>query len=69
MSKSRKFLALDERRRVALGTLARYEMYFADVSPEGVITLTPAELVPVVTPKPARRRRAGKPKETDNDPA
>lgn len=60
VARSRKFLAVDGRQRIALGSLARFELYFADVSPEGVITLTPAELVPVATPKPRRRTAAKK---------
>jgi hypothetical protein len=68
MAKSRKILTVDPRKRVTLGSLAgEYEMYFANVDPKGVITLTPAELVPVAKPKP-RRRRAATPKEqTPND--
>lgn len=60
MPSSRKFLALDGRKRVALGALARYEMYLANVDAAGVITLTPAELVPVAKPKPRRPRAASK---------
>jgi len=59
MARSRKILPVDERKRITLGSLAgEHEMYIATLSAQGVITLTPVELVPVVTPKPRRRRVA-----------
>lgn len=57
MTKSRKILTVDPRKRVTLGSLAgEYEMYVANVDAQGVITLTPAELIPVAKLKPRRRQ-------------
>lgn len=56
MARSRKILTLDERRRITLGSLAgAHDMFFAHVDERGIITLTPAELVPVAQPKPRKR--------------
>lgn len=40
-------LQLDSRRRVSLGALARHSYYLVSVGDDGVIVLTPAEVVPV----------------------
>lgn len=50
MNDKRKVLEVDTRRRVTLGKLAEHNMYIVDVEPGGVITLTPA----VVVPRPGR---------------
>jgi hypothetical protein len=42
-----KLLELDGRRRLSLGALAEHSYYLAEVSPDGVITLTPAVVMPV----------------------
>ncbi len=42
MSDQQIFLELDSRKRVSLGALAKSKLYLADVSPDGVIVLTPA---------------------------
>jgi hypothetical protein len=44
---SRLLLQLDGRRRITLGALAEYTYYLAQVADDGVITLTPAVVVPV----------------------
>jgi hypothetical protein len=43
----RLLLQLDGRRRVSLGALATHAYYLAEVADDGVITLTPAEVVPL----------------------
>lgn len=53
---SRKYVELDHRRRVAIGRYARHDLYLLTVSAEGIITLTPAELMPLPTPPPVRKR-------------
>lgn len=52
---------MDSRNRVALGGLARHETYFGATDENGVITLTPVELVPVVAPQSRRRASSGEP--------
>jgi hypothetical protein len=44
----RKLLELDGRRRLSLGALAHSNYYLAEVQDDGVIVLTPAEVVPAV---------------------
>lgn len=56
MARIRKYLELDARRRLALGSLARHDIYLAAVAADGVITLTPAEVTPLATPPPVVRR-------------
>jgi hypothetical protein len=62
MGRSHTYLELDARRRLPLGAMARHDMYLVQVAPTGVITLTPAEVTPLVetgkaTP-PVRKKRA-----------
>lgn len=61
-SRSNRYYELDARRRLALGPLARHDLYMASVDERGVITLTPAEVTPLASPPPpvVRRRRAKK---------
>lgn len=56
MGRSHKYLELDARRRIALGHLARHDLYLVQVGADGVITLTPAEVTPLATPPPVRKR-------------
>jgi hypothetical protein len=56
MARSTKFLQLDARKRLALGTLARHDLYLATVDARGVITLTPAEVTPLAAAPPVRKR-------------
>jgi hypothetical protein len=62
MSRSHRYLELDARRRLPLGALARHDMYLVQVAPDGIITLTPAEVTPLVrvgkAEPPVRKRRA-----------
>lgn len=58
MGRSHKYIELDARRRIALGHLARHDLYLVQVAADGVITLTPAEVTPLATPPPVRKRRA-----------
>jgi len=52
-------LAVDARGRITLGSLAGdHEIFLANVSADNVITLTPAELIPVVKPRPRRRTKS-----------
>lgn len=61
MGRSTKFYELDARKRIALGTLARHDLYIASVNERGVITLTPAEVTPLAqVPTPIRRRQPRK---------
>jgi hypothetical protein len=50
---------VDSRKRASLGRLARHERYIGEVSDDGVITLTPAKIVPL---PPTRRRPGPQPK-------
>jgi hypothetical protein len=56
VGRSHKYLELDSRRRIALGSMARHDMYLVQVAADGVITLTPAEVTPLATPPPVRKR-------------
>lgn len=62
MGRSHSYLELDARRRLPLGAMARHDMYLVQVAPNGVITLTPAEVTPLVqvgkAEPPVRKRRA-----------
>lgn len=67
MGRSHSYLELDARRRLPLGAMARHSLYLVQVAPNGVITLTPAEVTPLVevgkaTPsvrkRPAPRKKA-----------
>jgi hypothetical protein len=58
--RSTRFFELDARKRIALGTLARHHLYLAAVDERGVITLTPAEVLPLSTPPVVPRKRARK---------
>jgi hypothetical protein len=61
MGRSHKYYELDRRKRIALGTLARHDLYMANVDERGVITLTPAEVTPLASvPIPTRRRQPRK---------
>jgi hypothetical protein len=60
MGRSHKYLEVDARRRIPLGTLARHDMYLVTVADTGVITLTPAEVTPLAEAPPVRRRPARK---------
>jgi hypothetical protein len=64
MGRSHSYLELDARRRLPLGAMARHDMYLVQVAPNGVITLTPAEVTPLVeigkAAPPVRRKRAPK---------
>jgi hypothetical protein len=42
----RKLLEIDGRRRLSLGALAHFNYYFAEEQDDGVIVLTPAQVVP-----------------------
>jgi hypothetical protein len=44
---NRKLLELDGRRRISLGALATHNYYLIDVQDDGVIVLTPANVIPV----------------------
>lgn len=39
-------LEVDSRRRISLGSLAKHDRYLVEVSEEGIITLTPAVVMP-----------------------
>ena len=54
-SKIRRWVTLDHRGRIAVGTFARHDLYLLNVDEQGIITLTPAEMVPV-TPAPIVRK-------------
>jgi hypothetical protein len=58
MGRSHRYIELDARRRIALNHLARHDLYLVQVDERGVITLTPAEVTPLVTPPPVRKKRA-----------
>lgn len=62
MGRSHNYLELDARRRLPLGAMARHDMYLVQVAPNGVITLTPAQITPLVqigkAEPPVRKRRA-----------
>jgi hypothetical protein len=62
MGRSHSYLELDARRRLPLGAMARHDMYLVQVAPNGVITLTPAQITPLVeigkAEPPVRKRRA-----------
>jgi hypothetical protein len=60
MPRSVRVFELDARKRIALGTLARHDLYLAAVDQLGIITLTPAEILPLSTPPVAPRKRARK---------
>jgi hypothetical protein len=47
MPDPRPLLQLDGRRRLSLGDLALHQYYLAELADDGVITLTPAVVVPV----------------------
>lgn len=56
-------MQLDHRGRIAIGQVARHNMFLLVAHPDGSITLTPADVLPVPTPeakRPAPRRRAPK---------
>lgn len=46
-----KILRVNTRGQVSLGTLAQYEIYLATVDADGVITLTPGTVKPIVKEK------------------
>jgi hypothetical protein len=47
VSDPRPLLQLDARRRISLGALAAHGYYLVEVAEDGVITLTPAVVVPL----------------------
>ena len=51
---NRKLFEIDGRRRISLGALATAQYYFAEKQPDGVIVLTPAQVI-TVTGKEAGR--------------
>jgi hypothetical protein len=61
-SKSRRWVTLDHRKRVAIGQFARAELYLLTVDEQNVITLTPADVVPVPAPPVKRTPRKRTPK-------
>lgn len=54
-SKSRRWVQLDHRGRIAVGQFARHDMYLLTVDDKNVITLTPADVV-AVAPAPVTLR-------------
>lgn len=44
-----KLLEVDSRRRISLGALALHDYYLVDVAEDGVLTLTPAVIMPAAT--------------------
>jgi hypothetical protein len=59
VSKTRKFVQLDHRGRIAIGQFARHDMFLLVAHPDGSMTLTPADVLPIPTPpvkRPARTR-------------
>ncbi len=57
MGRSHKYLEPDARGRLALRDMLRHDMYLVQADAAGVITLTPAEVTPLTTPPPVRKRR------------
>jgi len=60
MGRSHKYLEPDARGRFALGSMARHDLYLVTVAADGIITMTPAEVTPLITPPPVRKRPARK---------
>lgn len=58
MGRSHKYLEPDARGRLALGAMLRHDLYLVQADDRGVITLTPAEVTPLATAPPVRKRRA-----------
>lgn len=58
MGRSHKYIEPDARGRLALGSMLRHDMYLVQGNPDGSILLTPAEVTPLLTPPPVRKRRA-----------
>ena len=56
MSATRKYAKVDPQGRVSLGKMARRDIYLVTVMPDGVITLTPAEVTALATPPLVRKR-------------
>jgi hypothetical protein len=75
MGRSHKYLEPDARGRLALGSMLRHDMYLVQANAEGVITLTPAEVTPLASAPPVRKRRvprkraASAASETENEEA
>jgi hypothetical protein len=63
-SKSRRWVQLDHRKRIAIGQFARHDMYLLTVDERNVITLTPADVVAVdpapIKPRTPRKRASQK---------
>lgn len=56
MGRSHKYLEPDARGRFALGSMARHDLYLVTVAADGIITMTPAEVTPLATAPPVRKR-------------
>jgi hypothetical protein len=67
---SRAYLSPDFRGRVAIGRFARHDLYLLTIDAAGVITLTPAAVLPPTAPvPPVVRKRAASRKATARQPA
>lgn len=58
MGRSHRYLEPDARGRLALGPMLDHDMYLVQKFPGGIITLTPAEVTPLKSAPPVRKRRA-----------
>jgi hypothetical protein len=73
-SRSRRWLSPDHRGRFALGQFTReHDLFLVTVSDTGIITLTPADVLPAPTPPvkraPARKRAPRKKAAASEEPA